>query len=91
VHVGAEAAQRRRQLPFKMKKPESGSHASLFTPSTAEQAMIDHGSGDGMRENFSRQTTPSPREVMAEIGRILLCSLGFAAVLEISARVAGLK
>ena len=53
--------------------------------------MIDHGGSDGLHENFSRQTTPSLREVMNEIGRILLCSLGFAAVLEIFARVAGFK
>lgn len=78
-------------MPVKMKKPASGRHAGLFTPSATEQALIDHSSGDSLRENFSRQTTPSLREVMSEIGRILLCSLGFAAVLEIFARVAGLK
>jgi hypothetical protein len=45
----------------------------------------------GLPESFSRRTTPSLRDVMAEIGRILFCSLGLAAVLEIFARVAGFK
>ena len=42
-------------------------------------------------EDFSSKATPSPREILNEAGRILLCSLGLAALVEICARVAGFK
>lgn len=68
-------AQQQAARPYVAGDHDAGDHRS------AAEALLD--------EDFSRVTAPSLHEVLAELGRILLCSLGLAALFEIIARVAG--